>query len=223
MIFRWLLVPMLPVVGLFVGLMLAPRPKPSWEMTLPPNSQCAGVVADSEMTYLLLYTGQIHELDMPAFHLVTGIDISTGAELFSRKIPCDRNEEMQLLPGTTYALRWNRINHDARITLYDWKQEKELNQFQSPEVYYDGPRYDFKNDALAVATDTLQTHSLKFWHLQGNSHLTPSRLSIRIPPPWTCNSARTVPGHLVAVPSFSREEEIPLTRRRNLSTPGMAK
>jgi len=167
MTFRWLLVPALPVVGLFVGLMLTPRAKPRWEMYLPPESHCAGTVADGEMTYLLLYVGQIHELDMPAFHQLTGIDISTGAELFSRKIPCDRNEQMELLPGTTYALRWNRILHDAKVTLYDWKQDAELNQFVAPEIYYDAHRIDFKNGVLAVASNTSQDSSVIFWHLKG--------------------------------------------------------
>jgi len=165
--FRWLLVPSLPVVGLVVGLWLMPQAKPTWELELPPDSQCAGTIADGKMAYLLLYSGQIHELDMPTYHQLTGIDLYTGAELFSRKIPCERTEQMQLLPGTTYALRWNRIRHDAMVTLYDWKQEKELNQFMSPEIYYDAPRFDFKNGVLAITKDTSQGNSMRFWRLQG--------------------------------------------------------
>src|SRR5258708_7059256 len=83
---RWLLVLLLPVLGLVGGLWLMPIAKARWEVDLELSGQCAGVVSLDGSRCLAL----CRERKLPSGQTVdeiVGLDLATGLPSFTRTLP----------------------------------------------------------------------------------------------------------------------------------------
>ena len=89
---RWLLVPALPVLGLFLGLWLKPGMKPRWERAVGSLTKCAGMLEDGQNTCLLTYGQRYYENEIQTHQMVAGLSLENGEELFTRKIPARSHE-----------------------------------------------------------------------------------------------------------------------------------
>lgn len=119
---RWLLVPLIPVLGFVVGWWMIPIPKPTWERTLDEYVKCIETRYDGTKSSLLLFDHRRIKEGDKAYQCIVGLDSTTGTELFTRKIPCDGFTKLVVVPGTTYALRWEFDAPDS-LVLYDWEHE----------------------------------------------------------------------------------------------------
>lgn len=119
---RWLLVLLLPVLGLFFGRWMIPVAKPIWERTLDEYVKCIGTRTDGTTSCLLLFDQRRIKEGTKAFQSMAGLDWTNGAELFSRKIPCDGFTKLVVVPGTSYVLRWEFSDPDS-LVLFDWEHE----------------------------------------------------------------------------------------------------
>ena len=73
---RWLLVPLLSVLGLLMGVWLKPEMKPRWEYVSHSKIESAGVIADEEATALVVYQLQFSDMRVNR-GVMLGLDIAT--------------------------------------------------------------------------------------------------------------------------------------------------
>lgn len=80
---RWLLVPLLPLLGLFIGIWLMPVHKPRWEVTFPSEVATVGMgFVDQGKTLLLIETKvEANSISNNAYGLI-GLNAKTGEQLF---------------------------------------------------------------------------------------------------------------------------------------------
>lgn len=118
---RWLLVLLLPGLGLLAGLLLLPTVKPCWERRLEQDAKCAGIVTIEGQPQLIINGGRTFS-GLLAFFEIISLDLDTGNILFTRKMEDDGQSKMELLPGTTHALYQDKYHRHSRVTVRDWLQ-----------------------------------------------------------------------------------------------------
>lgn len=149
---RWLLVLLLPVLGLIIGVRLIPEPKPTWEKSLD-NTECGGIIDYEGKTCIVALSDRILHNALPARE-VTGIEVATGKEAFCEIVPDDDSTiKIDLVPGTYYVLYQSL---SKQMILFDWKAHLEVGRFdtQARMVFIDPPI--LRNNLLAFE-DTLKS------------------------------------------------------------------
>ncbi len=126
---RWLLVLLLPLVGLAVGAWLIPETKPIWEKALE-NPVCGGIIDYEGKACVIALGDRILHNALPARE-VTGIEVATGKEAFCKFVPDDDDTlKIDLIPGTHFVLYHFFSN---QMMLFDWKAHHEVERFEMPE------------------------------------------------------------------------------------------
>lgn len=119
---RWLLVPLLPVLGLFVGWWMIPQARPNWERTLDDYVYCTGIRNDGTKSCLVAFDQRFVKEEGKIYQRIIGLDGTNGKDFFNKKLHCDSFTRLVLVPGTSYALRWGFSDPDS-LVLYDWEKE----------------------------------------------------------------------------------------------------
>lgn len=165
---RWLLVVLLPAIGLLAGLWLMPATKARWEVKLELQEQCAGVVAVDDARYLALY--REHKLPSgEAVHEIIGLGLATGQTGYTRKLPDPAvMVHIQPIPGTTLVMYFNRLDAHAPIRIYDWHKQQDVFQGVVREEYYWIRSVSYLNNVLAADMGGLRQGTLAFWHRKEN-------------------------------------------------------
>lgn len=168
---RWLLVMLLPLIGLVGGWLLIPEAKPRWELTLPDKVYCAGTIVNDGLPCLLIYGERDSRTNVPTNEVI-GVNIVTGEEAFRVKSLERKDMEMELIPGTTcalyqqeYALHQVERRFKSKILLYDWKTKEVINQFDSPSKLFIRRPFTIKNEVLATVFSG-DRDEIVFWHLE---------------------------------------------------------
>ena len=193
---RWLLVLLLPVLGLVGGLWLMPEAKPKWEVTNESSANCVGAIRVNGNDYLVIETGlAVDEAKQTVGHHVIGLDWVTGKIQFKRTIPWLASKRMELLPDTTYAVFWDKYPwysyplKTEEVKLYDWNTNEWVASGIVPKQHFCIQPVAFSNNVLAgrIGSDEDENHDDKplapsnckmmFWHLQGIM-LTPTAKTI---------------------------------------------
>ncbi len=162
--FRWLLVPVLPVLGLLLGLWLKPGMKPRWEREVGSITKCAGILEDGQNTCLLTYGRRYYENEIQTHQLVAGLSLANGEELFTRKIPARSHDQVILVPGTTLAMCC-RYDPSQEMILYDWNKEAIVHHLTAAQHIWTPTTPRLKNGVLAVLANRHHTDTVFFWHL----------------------------------------------------------
>jgi len=166
MTLRWLLVPLLPVLGLLAGLWLKPDPKARWEVNLGYEGHCAGLVALDNSRCLALYRQQDLS-NRQTVHEIVGIDLDTGLTRFTERLPDPGPMvHIQLLPGTTLAMYFNRLDPSVPFRLYDWQQKQVVFRGLVREYYYKMRSVSYHNHVLAADLGGHREGILAFWNDQ---------------------------------------------------------
>jgi hypothetical protein len=144
---RWLPVPLLPLLGLFIGIWLMPVHKPRWEFTFPSEVATVGMgFIDQGKTLLLIET----KVELPknfisnnAYGLI-GLNAQTGEQLFRTPL----SEELLKGEGVQYnnaslaadeegILLVHRVEVESgwdnyhEIVVYDWKTQQIKKRYRS--------------------------------------------------------------------------------------------
>lgn len=142
---RWLLVPLLPLLGLFIGIWLMPLHKPRWEVTFPSEVATVGMgFVDQGKTLLLIET----KVELPkkfisnnAYGLI-GLNAQTGEQLFRTPL----SEELLKGEGVFHnsaslvadgVLLVHRVEVESawedyhEIVVYDWKTQQIKKRYRS--------------------------------------------------------------------------------------------
>lgn len=147
-----------PFLGLLSGLLLTSEAKPVWEISLEKQYQCLGYISDEDGDCFLIQGGRTFN----RMTQVTALDITTGKELYSKVIAVGK-----MISGTTYQIisnTWPRYD-----TLYDWKNEIEMDHFESGGRI-SWPSYPrLRGDTLAWIIDESDIGTLYYKRLDGIS------------------------------------------------------
>lgn len=146
MTFRWLLVLLLPVLGLVIGARLMPEPKPVWEKSLD-NEESGGIIDYEGKPCIVALSDRILHNALPARE-VTGIEIATGKEAFCEIVPDDEDVlKVNLLPGTCFVLYHYFLNQTTLLS--DWKAHLEVGRFDMPTRTFFIHTPSLRNNLLA--------------------------------------------------------------------------
>lgn len=137
---RWLLVAVLPFMGLYLGSRLKPELKPLWEVSFPEMMVYLGQV-DEGRTILLSERGTTISKDKEL--TIVGIDATTGNKLFRHALPEEtrltRDRSSHPLTLTSDGNYITFYDHDGKrntnIVLYDWRQQKIVRRFRCQPEY----------------------------------------------------------------------------------------
>jgi len=137
---RWLMVALMPFVGLYAGSRLKLELKPKWEVSFPEMMVCLGVV-DEGRTVLLSERGTTLSKDKEL--TIVGIDANTGNELFHHTLPEEtsqaRTHTSRPLTLTSDGNSFTFYNHDSKrntnIVVYDWKRQEIARRYQCLPKY----------------------------------------------------------------------------------------
>ena len=133
--FRWLLVAVLPVVGLLLGMWLKPEMKPRWEYQLEKGMTWAGIVSDQEQNVVLIRSNKTESSIQRTWPFI-GLETSTGKELWSRNVYqpyC--GTDVSINPTyrlQTHTLCWNNTDNNPTLRVYDWNNN-EVARYDCPE------------------------------------------------------------------------------------------
>lgn len=152
---RWLLVAVLPFLGLFLGSRLTPELKPVWEVSFPEMMVYLGVV-DEGRTVLLSERGTTISKDKEL--TIVGIDATTGNELFHHALP---EETRQARDHSSHPLRLisdgdsiTFYNHDGKrntnIVLYNWKRLEIVRRYRCQPEYINTDNAVIKKNTLVA-------------------------------------------------------------------------
>lgn len=158
---RWLLVLLLPPLGLFVGLLLTPPPSPAWQRTLENDDQCAGMVAVPDGVVLALYRPA--DSGQPT-HYILGLDATTGQVRFTTPLPVHPMMKVKVIPDTTKVLYFNRLDSSSPLILYDWLDQEELFRGIVREEYLEIRSVHYRNKILLADLGGLRQGIIAFWH-----------------------------------------------------------
>lgn len=129
---RWLLVFLLPFMGLYAGSTLMPQVKPLWERELPEKIIPLGLV-DNDQTFLM---AERISPNTEKEHLesLVGIDAETGTERFREKLPPELRQ-LANVGSRSRRLSANgsiilfHDNKDKSIFAYDWKRKAVVKRY----------------------------------------------------------------------------------------------
>lgn len=136
---RWLLVPLLPLLGLFIGIWLMPVHKPRWEVTFPSEVATVGMgFVDQGKTLLLIETKvEANSISNNAYGLI-GLNAKTGEQLFRTPL----SEEL-LKGGGVHHFNSRLISDEVGI-LFNHRVEVEPSQ----DIYDELVFYDWKTKKI---------------------------------------------------------------------------
>lgn len=161
LMFRWLLVPTLPVLGLLGGIWLRPASQPVWERTLEGSSFAGSIVTDEETTSLCVLRGN---RDVRTYHyVIEGLDVTTGKELHSTMMT--RHFPILPITGTTLAISSSSDFRSSRLILFDWKNNIDVADFSESKAYPHDLAYLYKNHLLVGYPSQLSKQPINFWHI----------------------------------------------------------
>lgn len=160
MTLRWLLVLLLPLVGLAVGLWVMPEAKPRWTVQIDEKSKCLGIVTNNNQSFLLFVQGLFQDGKVPAIH---GIDLTTGETSIKRAEDENDLSELAHIPGTTLALRHKTIGVHPAFRLYDWEKNLDVHQGFLPAFHPYLESLTFHGHTLAAAVGEPRS-TAEFWH-----------------------------------------------------------
>lgn len=157
---RWLLVPLLPVLGLAIGALMMPEAKPRWYVPIEGKSNCLGIITRNGQSSLLFHHGLSKYREVPAIH---GIDLVTGDTSIIRAEEKVDYFELARIPGTSLALHHKTIGSHPAFKLYDWEKNIDVHQGFLPDSnpYLNSLTYQ----GHTLAATILQNRStIGFWH-----------------------------------------------------------
>lgn len=152
---RWLLVAILPFLGLYLGILLTPKLKPVWEVTLSSPASCLGFAEQGKSFLLEEWQADLINKDQTKHIAVIGIDPSTGMQQFRYEIP----DELRKLRRLGAHPQWLFIEGSAllffddttrQILLYDWKQQQILRRYQTDPKMVNLNQVILKQNTLAA-------------------------------------------------------------------------
>lgn len=179
-VLAWLLVPLLPLVGLIHGIWLMPENKPHWEVSFQDNMAVKGLgFVDGGKTLLCVETklepGR-QTISNNAFGVI-GLDAQTGEQLFRTPF----TDELLKGEGVHYAnasltadgqgiLLNRRVVVDPpqdtydEMVVYDWKTQQITKRYRT--VYKNGaPNWPaLRGSTLAVMGSAHDIHNLILWN-----------------------------------------------------------
>ncbi|MFT3880860.1 MAG: hypothetical protein QM703_14510 [Gemmatales bacterium] len=135
-VLRWLLVALLPFVGLYVGSLLTPQLKPRWEV-MPPFLIVGLGYAEQGKSFLIQeWQPDPGNKDRSKQIAVIGIDPSTGRQQFRYEIPEELRMSKRLGAYPQWLFNEGSVllffdDTTRQILLYDWKRQQILRRYQT--------------------------------------------------------------------------------------------
>lgn len=161
MTLRWLLVPLLPVLGHVTGLLLMPEVNPAWTSTFDHRFECLGYYADEGHTSFLISQKNGTDIDGKRTSQVIGFQIETGQRLFATEVSSG-----EMIPGTTYQLVQDNQEDYTTMVLFDWKNHQEIGRFELEGFRYFLSNVKVMGDLMACLTDRVVEHSFVCWNFK---------------------------------------------------------
>jgi len=176
----WLLVPIFPLFGMFIGIWLMPEWKPRWEVHFPGDIAVNGLgFVDDGKTLLLIET----KVELPrrlisnnAFGLI-GLKAETGEQLFRTPLSEEllkgegvhRNHANLTSDGQGILFN-HRVSVDPpedtydEIVVYQWKTQQIIKRYRS--VYSNGVPNEpmLRGSTLAAMGSAQDSHNLILWN-----------------------------------------------------------
>lgn len=150
---RWLLVPLIPVLGLLIGMWMKPEAKPKWEYRIAQYDRCSGIVEDNEATYLVIKCQHSSSMVQKTERIVT-LDVKSGKVLSTQDVRYGfYGSKMELIPATTLALIWSDVSFNPTLIVYDWKRDIELDRFIDLNRLEHVKHPIYQNGTLAVTEE----------------------------------------------------------------------
>jgi len=157
---RWLLVPLLPLLGLAVGVIIMPEAKPRWNVPMGEKSHCLGMITDHDQPFLLFDQGLSLFAKAPQIEVM---DLTTGETSIKRAEDENDLSELARVPSTTLALRHKTIGVHPAFRLYDWEKHLDVHQGFLPDANPYLESLTFHGHTLAAAVSVPRS-TVEFWH-----------------------------------------------------------